>query len=70
MADAPTAEKKAPLKDILAYSMGDGANSLVMNTFYGFAMLYYTKALGMSGTQSGLAAFITTMWDAITDPLM
>ncbi len=70
MADAPTAEKRAPLQDILAYSMGDGANSLVMNTFYGFAMLYYTKAMGMSGTYAGIAMAITTLWDAITDPLM
>jgi GPH family glycoside/pentoside/hexuronide:cation symporter len=61
---------KTPLSDILAYSAGDGANSLIMNTFFGFAMLYYTKALGMSGTMAGLVMFLIMFWDAITDPLM
>lgn len=70
MADTAVSVRKTPLRDILAYAMGDGANSLVMNTFYSFAMLYYTKAMGMSGTNAGVAMAITTLWDAITDPLM
>jgi GPH family glycoside/pentoside/hexuronide:cation symporter len=70
MADAPTAVRKAPLRDIFAYATGDGANSLIMNTFYSFAMLYITKALGLSGTRAGLAMSLTLLWDAVTDPVM
>lgn len=70
MSTAPAPNKKTSFADIFSYSIGDGANSLVMNTFFGFAMLYYTKALGMSGTFAGLAMFVMMFWDAITDPLM
>ncbi len=62
--------QSTPFRDILAYSIGDGANSLIMNTFFGFAMLYYTKALGLSGTLAGIIMLIITLWDAFTDPLM
>lgn len=69
MTAAPNSAK-TPLKDILSYASGDAVNSLVMNTFYSFAMLYYTKAMGMSGTYAGVAMAIATLWDAVTDPLM
>ena len=44
--------------------------SLVLNTFFGFSMLYYTKALGLSPVIAGLATFIAGFWDALTDPIM
>ena len=70
MSTAPTPAGQTRLRDIVAYSTGDGANSLIMNTFFSFAMLYYTKALGMSGTFAGFAIFLIVLWDAVTDPLM
>lgn len=56
--------------DILAYSTGEGANSLVMNSIFGFAMIYYTEALGLGYALAGFAMAVATFWDAITDPLM
>lgn len=66
----PSTSRKTSLKDILIYSTGEGANSLVMNTFFTFAMLYYTKAMGMSGKEAGFAMALVMLWDAISDPLM
>ena len=52
------------------YSLGACTESLVLNSFFGFSMLYYTKALGLSPELAGIATFIATFWDAITDPVM
>jgi glycoside/pentoside/hexuronide:cation symporter, GPH family len=59
----------APLRDILAYATGDGVNSLVMNSM-GFAMLYYTEALGVDYRLAALAISAATLWNALTEPLM
>lgn len=56
--------------EMTKYSLAACTESLVMNTFYGFSMLYYTKALGLSGKQAAAAAAIATLWDAISDPIM
>ena len=61
---------KTKFHDILAYSVGEGANSLVMNGIFGYAMLYYTEALGLGYKLAGIAMAVATFWDAITDPLM
>jgi len=55
---------------MLAYSTGECANSLVMNGLFGFAMLYYTKALGLSPSLAGLAMSVSVFWEALTDPVM
>jgi len=52
------------------YSSGEIANSLISNTIFGFAMLYYTDALGLSPALAGIAMSLAIFWDAITDPLM
>ena len=56
--------------DMTKYSLGACSESLIINSFFGFAMLYYTKALGLSPENAGLAAFIATFWDAVSDPIM
>ena len=56
--------------DMIKYSCGACSESLVMNSFFGFAMLFYTKALGLSPEYAGWAACIASLWDAITDPIM
>lgn len=66
----PPVARRAPLSDMLVYATGDGATSLVMNTFFSYAMLYYTKALGMNTAWAGLAMGVIVLWDAITDPFM
>ncbi|MFI4912220.1 MAG: MFS transporter [Sedimentisphaeraceae bacterium JB056] len=55
---------------MVTYSFGECANSLTMNTIFGFAMFYYTEALGLSFSLAGLAMMIATIWDAVSDPIM
>lgn len=52
------------------YSLGECANSLVMNGIFGFAMLFYTKALGLDPTWAGLAMSISVFWEAVSEPIM
>ncbi len=55
---------------MVSYSVGEGANSLIMNSLFGFAMLYYTDALGLPHARAGIAMALAVFWDAITDPVM
>lgn len=61
---------KTPFSHILGYSIGEGATSLTMNGISGFAMLFYTQAMGLRFDLAGLAFSIASFWDAITDPVM
>jgi GPH family glycoside/pentoside/hexuronide:cation symporter len=70
MSDTPDPARKKPFLDLVGYATGDGANSLVMNTYFSFTMLFYTKAMGLDPILAGLALTIAILWDAITDPLM
>jgi len=62
--------RTCPLLDMITYSLGECANSLVLNSLFGFAMLYYTDALGLNPSLAGIAIFIAIFWDAISDPIM
>lgn len=64
-----TTARVAPLRDILAYTTGDGVNSLVVNSM-GFAMLYYTEALRLDHALAGLVISIAVFWNAVTEPVM
>jgi GPH family glycoside/pentoside/hexuronide:cation symporter len=55
---------------MIGYSVGECANSLLMNSISGFAMLYYTEALGLKHSLAGIAMAIAVLWDAVTDPVM
>lgn len=59
-----------PTFSMIKYSTGSCVESLILNTFFGFSMLYYTKALGLGAEMAGTATFIATLWDAVTDPIM
>lgn len=63
-------KKKVSLVRIFGYALGEGATSITMNGIANFAMLYYTQVLGLSAAYAGIALSITTLWDAITDPVM
>jgi GPH family glycoside/pentoside/hexuronide:cation symporter len=56
--------------NMISYSVGECANSLIMNSLFGFAMLYYTDALGLRHADAGIAMALAVFWDAITDPVM
>jgi len=55
---------------MVSYSIGECANSLIMNSLFGFAMLYYTDALGLKHADAGIAMAVAVFWDAVTDPVM
>ncbi|GIK99833.1 MAG: hypothetical protein BroJett029_40420 [Alphaproteobacteria bacterium] len=55
---------------MLGYSAGEIATSLLGNSITGFAMLFYTEALGLSPKLAGIAMAVAVFWDAISDPLM
>ena len=55
---------------MFTYSLGECANSLVMNGIFGFAMLFYTKALGLDPRWAGFAMSLSVFWEAITEPVM
>lgn len=55
---------------MMTYSLGECANSLVMNGIFGFAMLFYTKALGLDPKWAGFAMSLSVFWEAITEPVM
>ena len=61
---------QTPMRDIVAYSTGDGALSLMINSFFSFTFIYYTEAIGLDPEWTGAALGAATLWDAITDPLM
>ena len=62
--------KTCPTGSMLTYSLGECANSLVMNGIFGFAMLFYTKSLGLDPTWAGLAMSLSVFWEAVTEPVM
>ncbi|MEY3895918.1 MAG: Inner rane symporter YicJ [Verrucomicrobiota bacterium] len=58
------------LPKLLSYACGEGANSLVMNGVFAFALIYYTKALGLDPFWAGIALSISIFSEAIAGPLM
>lgn len=51
---------------------GGGSMALAVKnvTFNMFVLLFYKQVLGLSGTLTGLAIFISVIWDAVSDPLI
>jgi GPH family glycoside/pentoside/hexuronide:cation symporter len=62
--------RSASLPKMAGYGLGECANSLIMNGFFGFAMLYYTEALKLSPSLAGIAMSVSVFWEAITEPVM
>ncbi len=59
-----------PLPKMIGYGLGECSYSLVMNGLFGFAMLYYTEALGLSPALAGLAMSVSVLWEMVADPVM
>jgi len=62
--------KTCSTTDMWTYASSEISNSLISNTIFGFAMIFYTDALGLSPALAGIAMAVAIFWDAITDPLM
>jgi len=54
----------------LSYGMGSVPYAVKDAAFSTFVMLYYTQVLGLSGSLTGLAIFISVLWDTVSDPLV
>ncbi|MCX8495102.1 MAG: MFS transporter [Akkermansiaceae bacterium] len=52
------------------YSLGECANSLVMNGIFAFAMLFYTKAHGIDPKWAGFIMSLAVFVEAVTEPIM
>lgn len=57
-------------KDKVAYGLGAFGYGSVNQTLGNFLMFFGTGVLGLSGTLMGLAIGISTVWDAVTDPIV
>lgn len=57
-------------KDKLIYGVGAFGYGSVNQMLNNFLMFFGTGVLGLSGTLMGLAIAISTVWDAVTDPLV
>lgn len=65
-----TALPRPGLGRLVYYGSGEAATSLVLNGLYGFALIFYTEALGLSPSLAGLALSISVFWEAISEPFM
>ncbi len=63
-------KNRCSTSEMVKYGLGSCVESLILNSFFGFSMLYYTKALGLSPEMAGIATCIATLWDAVSDPIM
>ena len=54
----------------LAYGTGSMAFAVKDVAFGMFVLLFYTQVLGLSGALTGLAIFLSVMWDAVSDPMI
>lgn len=57
-------------RDKLIYGVGAFGYGTVNQMLNNFLMFFGTGILGLSGTLMGLAIAISTVWDAVTDPLV
>ncbi len=61
---------KVRQRDKLVYGVGAFGYGTVNQMLNNFLMFFGTGILGLSGTLMGLAIAISTVWDAVTDPLV
>ena len=57
-----------PFTSKMQYASGSLGEGLVYYAISAFVVVYYTQALGLSGTLAGAAFFITLVFDAVSDP--
>jgi GPH family glycoside/pentoside/hexuronide:cation symporter len=71
-AEQPDRPSQPPcsLGSMLNYGLGECATSLVMNSVFAFAMLYYTKVLKLDPFWAGVALAAALFWEGITEPVM
>ncbi len=69
MSVAPT-RSRLTVGQLTGYGVGEAATSLIMNGLFGFALIFYTEALGLNPALAGLALSVSVFWEAVTEPAM
>ena len=54
----------------IAYATGAIPYAVKDAAFSAFVLFFYTQVLGLSGSLTGLAIFLSVIWDAVSDPLI
>ena len=70
MATAPLSTRKLSSWTMAAYGFGSIAETLHSKVFSIFLIFYYQQIIGVSGTLAGLAMLISTIFDAVDDPIV
>lgn len=61
---------KIGFKAKFAYGVGSMPYAVKDAAFSAFVLFFYTQVLGLSGSLTGLAIFISVLWDAVSDPMI
>lgn len=61
---------KLPLREKVAYGLGDFASSMFWKLFSMFMLFYYTDIFGLSAAAVGTMFLVTRIWDSANDPIM
>jgi GPH family glycoside/pentoside/hexuronide:cation symporter len=61
---------KLPLRNKIAYGLGQLGEGVKNSSFETFLLFYYNQVLGVSGTLAGAAILIALLFDAFLDPLV
>ncbi len=62
--------RKIPFGVKLGYGIGTLGYAIPFQLLSGFFLFYCTTVLGVSGTLTGTLISVSTVWDAMTDPVM
>ncbi|MCR9254146.1 MAG: MFS transporter [bacterium] len=63
-------QDRLPIKEKIAYGLGDFASSMFWKLFSMFLLFFYTDVFGISAAAVGTMFLVTRIWDAANDPLM
>lgn len=62
--------EKLPIREKMAYGLGDFASSMFWKLFSMYMLFFYTDIFGLSAAAVGTMFLLTRVWDAVNDPLM
>lgn len=61
---------KIPLKEKIAYGLGDMASSMFWKLFGMYLLFFYTDIFGLAASAVGTMFLITRIWDTLFDPVV
>jgi glycoside/pentoside/hexuronide:cation symporter, GPH family len=62
--------EKLPLREKVAYGLGDFASSIFWTLFSMFLLFFYTDVFGITAAAAGTMFLVVRLWDTVNDPLM